>query len=54
MPLHHGAEYALLSLDMDECSWNPCMNGASCQVGVDGYTRSCNAGFSGARCETGK
>jgi len=47
-------QYALLSLDVDECSSNPCMNGGSCQDDVDGYSCACIAGYSGVHCETGK
>jgi len=47
-------QYALLSLDIDECDSNPCLNGASCQDEVNGFTCSCKDGFLGAHCETGE
>ena len=54
MPLNFTPKYAFLSLDMDECSSNPCMNGASCQDGMGSYSCSCKDGFFGSHCETGK
>jgi len=54
MPLCYTPKYAPLSLDIDECAPNPCLNGASCQDEVNGFTCSCKDGFLGARCETGK
>ena len=43
----------LLFLD-DVCASNPCQNGATCQLVVDGYICTCENGFLGAHCEIGK
>ena len=40
--------------DIDECSSNPCENGATCIDGDNKYTCSCAAGFNGDNCETSK
>ncbi|KAI0229159.1 hypothetical protein LSAT2_020425, partial [Lamellibrachia satsuma] len=34
-------------VDEDGCVSNPCQNGGTCNVGVNGYTRSCDTGYSG-------
>ena len=39
---------------IDECSSNPCMNGASCTDGDESYTCDCVEGFVGTHCETGE
>ena len=41
-------------IDIDECSSNPCQNGATCNNGVNGYTCNCMAGFTGDNCQTGQ
>jgi len=41
-------------LDVDECSSNPCENGGTCTDGVNGFTCSCLAGYTGTTCETSK
>ena len=43
-----------LSLDIDNCSPNPCNNGGACTDGVDSYTCTCVAGFTGDICEISK
>ena len=39
--------------DIDECSSNPCLNGATCTDAVNQYTCGCVAGYTGTHCETG-
>ena len=41
-------------LDVDECSGNPCQNGATCSMPkFDMYSCQCVAGYTGTNCETG-
>ena len=45
---------AMISVaDIDECSSNPCLNGATCTDAVNSYTCACVAGYTGTHCETG-
>ena len=47
--------YLLLKLtDTDECSSNPCQNGATCDDQTNMYMCNCAAGFEGDHCQTGK
>ena len=47
--------YPLHSLaDIDECSPNPCLNGGSCEDGVNSYKCTCLPGFDGKNCENGE
>lgn len=39
--------------DIDYCINVSCKNGGSCVDGLDNFTCSCGAGFSGDHCETG-
>ena len=41
-------------VDIDECASNPCMNDAACADGVDLFTCTCAAEFTGAICDVGK
>ena len=38
-------------VNTDECSSNPCMNGATCRDQVGGYVCDCRSGWAGERCE---
>ena len=38
--------------DIDECQSNPCQNGGTCKDQVNGYSCSCNAGYTGEKCQT--
>ena len=47
------ARYFLIP-DINECSSNPCQNGAQCVDAVNMYTCNCVPGYEGTHCETGK
>ena len=40
--------------DIDECSPNPCLNGAVCVDGINRYTCNCVAGYTGVNCQTSR
>ncbi|XP_063971397.1 fibrillin-2-like isoform X3 [Lytechinus pictus] len=40
--------------NIDDCSPDPCMNGATCIDGVDSFNCSCVSGYTGNLCQTGK
>ena len=40
--------------DIDECVTHRCAYGGSCVDGVNNYSCSCTAGFTGDRCGTGR
>ena len=42
---------AISRLDIDDCSVNPCRNGATCLDGVDSVFCACAKGFSGPLCD---
>jgi len=39
--------------DINECSSDPCQNGATCKDDVNGYACGCADGYTGTLCETG-
>ena len=39
--------------DIAECTSSPCLNGGTCQDGVNGFRCRCLDGYSGAHCEIG-
>ena len=40
--------------DIDECASNPCQNGGTCADDVNRYDCTCEAGYTGADCETSR
>ena len=42
------------SLDINECSSQPCLNGGRCVDAVNGYTCDCVQGWDGVHCDIGK
>ena len=44
--------YWVKFVDINECAGDPCLNGGTCTDGVNSYTCSCAAGFTGKDCET--
>lgn len=40
--------------DYDECSPDPCQNGATCVDGINDYTCTCLPGYSSKTCGVGK
>ena len=46
--------HILSKTDIDECSSNPCQNGATCYDSVDYYFCTCLPGYEGANCENGE
>ena len=40
--------------DYDDCASRPCMSGATCVDRVNSYICTCQAGYIGSRCETGR
>lgn len=43
----------VLSADINECSSDPCQNGATCNDHVNKYSCSCVPGYTGIDCQTG-
>ena len=41
-------------LDTNECASDPCLNGATCEDGINQYTCDCSPGYTGTHCETGE
>ena len=48
MPINYWFNF----VDINDCGVNPCLNGGTCLDGVNSYTCSCAAGFSGKACMT--
>ena len=44
----------VLHTDIDECASNPCQNGGTCADDVNRYDCTCEAGYTGADCETSR
>jgi len=42
--------YSSLLPDIDECASNPCVSGATCEDGKNGFHCICPQGFMGDRC----
>ena len=40
--------------DINDCAGNPCLNGGSCNDGVNSYSCDCAYGYTGDNCETGE
>jgi len=40
--------------DINECESLPCENGAACNDLVNGYTCTCQPGYTGLICQTGR
>ncbi len=47
-----GLELYHMIPDINECSSNPCQNGAECIDAVNMYTCSCPDSYEGTHCET--
>ena len=41
-------------VDIDDCESAPCLNGGTCQDGVNAFTCKCVSGFTGYFCEISK
>ena len=46
--------YLLYFIDIDECDSSPCQNGGTCNDYINFYNCSCQPGYDGVNCETGK
>ena len=45
---------SIIFLDIDDCESGPCQNVGTCIDGVNSYTCTCNPGYTGHDCETGR
>ena len=41
-------------LDIDECASQPCQNNGKCTDGINGYSCTCEPGYTDTHCETGR
>ena len=41
----------MLTVDVDECESNPCVNGGHCDDDVNGYTCDCASGYTDIHCQ---
>ena len=46
--------YCMLFPDVDDCLYNPCMNGGTCIDNPGSYTCRCPSGWTGVNCTVGK
>lgn len=44
----------LFHADIDDCADEPCLNGGTCNDGVNDYTCICVDGYTGHNCSVGK
>ena len=44
---------SLTFIEINECSPDPCQNGATCMDLVGSYRCDCKSGYTGSKCETG-
>ena len=44
--------FLIFLTDINECDPNPCQNEGTCVDGIDSYTCTCVAGYTGINCET--
>jgi len=48
---HINPSYNFFYPDINECASSPCLHGGTCLDGVNAYTCTCSAGYSGRNCE---
>ena len=44
----------IITVDMNDCSPNPCQNGGTCTDKVAGFNCECTAGYNGDNCKNSK
>ena len=47
-----GYEGQVCEYDIDECVPSPCLNGGSCDDGINSYSCICEKGYTGDNCES--
>jgi hypothetical protein len=45
--------FLFTSLDIDECEFDPCLNGGNCADLIGEFSCTCLPGFTGTICQTG-